>query len=45
MLIVREAGGTCDDRNGDSLGLTATSVAVSNAGIHREFLDVVRWRG
>jgi myo-inositol-1(or 4)-monophosphatase len=45
MLIVREAGGTCDDRNGDPLGLTATSVTVSNAGIHREFLDVVRWRG
>jgi myo-inositol-1(or 4)-monophosphatase len=45
MLIVREAGGTCDDRNGDSLGLTATSVTVSNTGIHREFLDVVGWRG
>lgn len=44
MLIVREAGGICDDRNGDSLDLTATSVAASNAGIHRDFLEKVRWR-
>jgi myo-inositol-1(or 4)-monophosphatase len=44
MLIVREAGGACDDRAGDPLALTATSIATSNGRIHSKFLDVVRWR-
>jgi myo-inositol-1(or 4)-monophosphatase len=44
MLIVAEAGGACDDRAGKPLGLTASGVVTSNAMIHKEFLDVVRWR-
>jgi myo-inositol-1(or 4)-monophosphatase len=44
MLIVREAGGVCDDRSGNPLDLTGTSVAVSNGRIHRELMDIVRWR-
>jgi myo-inositol-1(or 4)-monophosphatase len=45
MLIVREAGGACDDRDGSPLALTAASVVTSNGRIHRDFLDTVRWRG
>jgi myo-inositol-1(or 4)-monophosphatase len=45
MLILREAGGVCDNGAGNPLALTATSIAVSNGKIHKEFLDVVRWRG
>ena len=45
MLIVREAGGACDDRAGNPIALTATSIATSNGRIHRDFIDVVRWRG
>jgi myo-inositol-1(or 4)-monophosphatase len=44
MLIVAEAGGACGDRLGTPLTLAATSIAASNARIHRDFLDVVRWR-
>ena len=45
MLIVREAGGECSDGTGNPLDLTAKSIAVSNAKIHRDFLDAVRWMG
>jgi fructose-1,6-bisphosphatase/inositol monophosphatase family enzyme len=44
MLIVREAGGACDDRAGNPVALTATSIVTSNGKIHRDFIDVVRWR-
>jgi myo-inositol-1(or 4)-monophosphatase len=44
MLIVREAGGACDDSAGNPVSLTATSIATSNGRIHGQFMDVVRWR-
>jgi len=44
MLIVAEAGGQCSDRAGNPLALSAASIATSNGKIHKEFLDVVRWR-
>jgi myo-inositol-1(or 4)-monophosphatase len=44
MLLVREAGGKCSDREGRELGLTSKSVAVSNGKIHDEFLRIVKWK-
>jgi myo-inositol-1(or 4)-monophosphatase len=43
MLIVREAGGACDDRAGNPLALTVKSVVVSNGRIHGDFFEIVRW--
>lgn len=45
MLLVREAGGKCSDREGRGLGLTSKSVVVSNGMIHEEFLGIVKWKG
>ena len=44
MLIIREAGGRCSDREGKQLALTSRSAMVSNGKIHREFLRIVKWR-
>lgn len=44
MLIVREAGGVCDDSEGNPIALSATGIVTSNGKIHKEFLDIVRWR-
>ncbi|MFW6253909.1 MAG: inositol monophosphatase family protein [Chitinivibrionales bacterium] len=43
MLLVREAGGICTDRDGAPLSLASEGVIVSNGTIHEQFLDVVRW--
>jgi myo-inositol-1(or 4)-monophosphatase len=44
MLIIREAGGKCSDREGKELGLTSKSAAVSNGRIRREFIRIVKWQ-
>jgi myo-inositol-1(or 4)-monophosphatase len=44
MLLVKEAGGRCSDRQGNELALTSKSAAVSNGKVHREFLRIVKWR-
>jgi len=43
MLIVREAGGKCANRDGTDLKLTSKSVAVSNGKVHNDFLGIVKW--
>jgi myo-inositol-1(or 4)-monophosphatase len=44
MLINREAGGKCSDREGKDLALTSRSAVVSNGKINGEFLKIVKWR-
>ncbi len=44
MLLVREAGGRCSDREGMELRLTSKSVVASNGRIHDEFLRIVKWK-
>jgi myo-inositol-1(or 4)-monophosphatase len=44
MLLVREAGGRCSDREGTELSMTSKSVAVSNGRIHNEFVGIVKWK-
>jgi myo-inositol-1(or 4)-monophosphatase len=44
MLLVREAGGICDDRTGRRLDLEGTGVIVSNGAVHESLSRTVRWR-
>ncbi len=44
MLLVREAGGRCCDREGRELELSSKSVVASNGKIHDEFVRIVKWR-
>ena len=43
MLLVREAGGRCTDREGRPLAIDSRSVIVSNGSVHPLIEDAVRW--
>jgi myo-inositol-1(or 4)-monophosphatase len=45
MLLVREAGGKCSDREGKDLTLASKSVVASNGRIQGEFMRIVKWKG
>ncbi len=40
-VIVREAGGTFTDLNGDAVGLATTSVLATNGALHKRVLDAL----
>lgn len=42
-LLVAEAGGQCCDRNGADMTISAGNVIASNALIHKDLVDIVRW--
>jgi myo-inositol-1(or 4)-monophosphatase len=42
-LIVREAGGTCSDRDGNPMHLRAENVVAANPPLHGRLLETVRW--
>ncbi|HUI91319.1 MAG TPA: inositol monophosphatase family protein [Chitinivibrionales bacterium] len=44
MLIIKEAGGKCSDRDGRDLSLTSKSTIVSNGRIHDDFLRIASWK-
>jgi myo-inositol-1(or 4)-monophosphatase len=44
MLLVNEAGGTCNDRSGTPLAIHSRSVIISNSQIHPQLVDTVAWR-
>jgi len=43
-LLVREAGGRCEDRAGLPVGLESSSVVAANPALFDVFADTVRWR-
>ena len=42
-LLVREAGGRCEDRSGAPFGLDSSSVVAANPHVFDAFASVVRW--
>ena len=43
MLMVREAGGKCSDRNGSEMQLNSTGMIASASGMHQEMIDTLKW--
>jgi histidinol-phosphatase len=41
-VIVREAGGTCTDLEGNAVGLATTSVLATNGALHADVLSVLK---
>ena len=43
MLMVREAGGKCSDRNGCDMKLDSTGMIVSASPMHEEMIQILKW--
>lgn len=43
MLMVREGGGKCSDRNGEKMKLDSTGMIVSASGLHQEMIETLKW--
>ena len=43
MLMVREGGGKCSDRNGENMKLDSIGMIVSASGLHQEMIETLKW--
>lgn len=44
MLMVREGGGECADRNGEKMTLSSTGMIVATSRMHQEMIDTLQWK-